>query len=76
MRVYEKVRRYIEDNHLKQTSVAKKAGIRRGTFNAMINGKRTMYADDLRNICYALNVSADTFIDTSRLESSDNDEVE
>lgn len=63
MHVYEKVRLYIENNHLKQVSVAKMAGIPSTTFNAMLNGKRTMYADDLRAICYALNVSAEIFIE-------------
>lgn len=62
MHVYEKVRLYIDENHLKQISIAKAAGIPNVTFNAMLNGKRTMYADDLRAICYALNVSAEIFI--------------
>lgn len=63
MCVWEKVRLYIDTNGLKQTMVAQKSGIPVATFNAMINGKRKMYADDLRAICYALNVSANTFID-------------
>ncbi len=63
MHVYEKVRSYLDENHLKQVSVAKKAGIPVSTFNAMMNGKRKMYADDLRTICYSLNVSVSTFID-------------
>lgn len=63
MHVYEKVRAYIEKHHLKQVSVAKMAGISTTTFNAMLNGKRTMYADDLRAICYALNVSVEEFIE-------------
>ena len=65
MKVYQKVRQYIDDHHLKQISVACKAGIPRTKLSAMLNGKRTMYADDLRSICYALNVSANTFIDTT-----------
>ena len=63
MRVYEKVRAYLDDNGLKQVTVAQKAGISKVTFNAMMNGKRTMYADDLRAICLALNVSPELFID-------------
>lgn len=62
MRVYEKVRSYIDDHHLKQISIAHKAGIPPATFSAMLNGKRTMYADDLQAICLALNVGAETFI--------------
>ena len=32
------------------------------TFSAMMNGKRKMYAEDLRAICYALNVSPEVFV--------------
>ena len=63
MGVYEKVRSYIDENGLKQVSVAQKAGIPKATFNAILNGKRTLYADDLRAICLALNVSPEIFID-------------
>ena len=62
MKVYERVRAYIEANHLKQISVARDAKIPNSTFSAMLNGKRTMYADDLEAICRALRVSAETFI--------------
>lgn len=61
MQVYEKVREYIENNHLKQKSVAEAACIPNVTFNAILNGKRKMYAEDLKAICIALNVSADIF---------------
>lgn len=61
--VYEKVRAYLDDNGLKQVTVAQKTGISKVTFNAIMNGKRTLYADDLRAICLALNVSPELFID-------------
>jgi transcriptional regulator with XRE-family HTH domain len=61
-KVYERVREYIESRHMKQNSIAKAAGIHASTFNAMLHGKRTMYADDLMAICTVLNESADTFI--------------
>lgn len=63
MQVYEKVRRYIDDQGMKQVAIAEKAGISKTTFNAIMNGKRTMYADDLRAICLALNVSPELFIE-------------
>lgn len=66
MRVYEKVRAYIIANGYKQVVIAKKAGIPNATFNAMMNGKRTLYADDLSAICIALNVSPEMFIDVKR----------
>ena len=63
MYVYEKVRNYIDENGIKQVTVAKKAGIPNVTFNAIMNGKRTLYADDLSAICIALNVSPEMFIE-------------
>ena len=63
MKVYEKVRAYIEHHGLKQKVVAEKAGIPNTTFNAIMNGKRTMYAEDLRAVCFALDVKPETFID-------------
>ena len=63
MKVYEKVRAYIDENGLKQKAVAQKAEIPNNTFNAILNGKRTMYAEDLRAICLALNVSPEMFIE-------------
>lgn len=63
MRVYEKVRAYLDENGLKQKVVAQKAGISNVTFNAILNGKRTLYADDLRAICLALDVSPEKFIE-------------
>lgn len=63
MPVYKKVRAYIDENGLKQIAVAKKAGISKVTFHAMMDGKQTMYADDLRAICLALNVSPELFIE-------------
>ncbi len=64
--VYEKVRAYIDENGIKQVAVAQKAGIPKVTFNAIMNGKRTLYADDLRAICLALNVSPELFIEVRK----------
>ena len=63
MKVYEKVRAYIEENGYKQIAIAEKIGISKATFNAIMNGKRTLYADDLRAICLALNVNPEVFIE-------------
>ena len=65
MEVYKKVRSYREENGYKQLVVAQRAGISKVTFNAMMNGKRKMYADDLRAICLALNVSPELFIQST-----------
>lgn len=66
MYVYEKVRSYIDENGIKQIAVARKAGIPNVTFNAIMNGKRTLYAEDLRAICIALNVSPELFIEVPK----------
>lgn len=65
MRVYEKVRAYIDEQGLKQKTVAERAGIPNVTFNAIMNGKRTLYADDLKAICVALQVSPELFIEVN-----------
>ena len=38
MRVYEKVRDYIQTHGIKQVTIAKLAGIPNNTFNAILNG--------------------------------------
>ena len=63
MKVYENVRAYIDQKGIKQISVAKKAGISNSTFNAIMNGKRTLYAEDLRAVCLALDVSPEIFME-------------
>ena len=68
LRVYQKVREYIEEKGIKQVVVAQKAGISKTTFNAIMNGKRTLYADDLRAICIALDVSPEVFIEVKPTE--------
>lgn len=68
MYVYEKVREYIDKNGYKQKVIAEKAGIPNVTFNAMMNGKRTMYAEDLKAICIALRVSPEIFINVKKGE--------
>lgn len=62
MKVYEKVRSYLVENKIKQVTIAEKSGISKSTFNAIMNGKRTLYADDLKAICIALDVSPEVFI--------------
>lgn len=63
MHVYENVRQYMKEHHLQQEDVARKARIPESAFYEMLSGGQLMYAEDLRAICYALNVSADLFID-------------
>ena len=62
MRVFEKVRAYLAENNIEPLSVAEKIGVPISTFNAILEGTETLYADDLSAICYALNVSPEEFI--------------
>ena len=66
MRVYERVREYMNENGYKQVTIAEKAGMPKTTFNAIMDGKKTLYADDLRAICLALNVSPEVFINIKK----------
>lgn len=63
--VYQKVKQYLEEHGIRQSFVAEKCGISTSTFNSMLNGKRKMYAEDLRMICYALEVPPEAFIEYS-----------
>ena len=63
MSVYQKVRSYLKDNEIEPLYVAEQIGVPISTFNSILEGKETLYADDLRAICYALNVSPEEFID-------------
>ncbi|MBR3807560.1 MAG: helix-turn-helix transcriptional regulator [Lachnospiraceae bacterium] len=62
-RVYQKVRLYLSEHGIEEICVAHKVGIPLSTFNAILNGEKTLYADDLRAICYALDVSPEEFIE-------------
>ena len=66
MSVYRKVRAYLDEHGIKDSVVAQKAGISKVSFDAMMSGKRTMYANDLRAICLALNVSPEVFIEVPK----------
>lgn len=62
MKVYENVRSYIKKNELKASNVAKKAGLSAKTFDAILSGKQKLYPEELRAICYALNVKPEKFM--------------
>lgn len=66
MKIHERVRNYLDQNGIKHSVIARKAGISNSTFSAIMCGKRIMYAKDLESICIALGVSAETFITPTR----------
>jgi len=62
MTVCEKVRAYLDENKLTRKEIAKRANISYPAFNAMMVGKRKMYPEELRAICYALDVRPEVFM--------------
>lgn len=63
MELYEKIRNIREDKDIKQKDMAKYLHMQPTTYNAYENGKRTISADLLKNICIFLSVSADELLD-------------
>lgn len=62
MRIYEKVNNYIKNNKLSSDKIAKMSDIPAKEFQAILNGKQTLYPKEFRAICYALNVKPETFM--------------
>lgn len=62
MEVQTRIAQYIEDNCLKKTKVAKKAGLKTWRFSLILNNKSQMRADEFESICKALGVSPDYFM--------------
>ena len=62
MEIYKQLRKYIEDKGLKQNIIAEKMGMSKSVFNAILNGNRTLYAEDLKAFCEVVNESADKFV--------------
>lgn len=58
-----KIKEYIHDKGIKKRYVAEKAGIKNYRFSLILNNRSTMRADEFENICKALEVSPEKFID-------------
>ena len=69
MELYEKIRNIREDKDIKQKDMAKHLHMQATTYNAYENGKRTISADLLKDICIFLNVSSDELLDL-KIENS------
>lgn len=63
MTVQERVAAYVRDMGIKQTVICEKTGIRTDAMSAMINGKRTMSANEFEAICRALNKQPNDFME-------------
>ena len=62
MPVYMRVRTYLEEKNLDVVDVAEMAGIDPVHFEEMMDGISPMFAEDIRAICLALDVSANNFL--------------
>lgn len=62
MPVYIRVRNYVKNLNLDIVEVAEAAGIDVTEFSEMMDGVRPIFAEDIRAICLALDVSANVFL--------------
>lgn len=53
----ELIRKYIEDNHLKSSSIAHEMGIESPKLSQVINDKRKMTIEELVTFCAAVNAT-------------------
>lgn len=65
MEVNARIKAYIDEHGLKQSRIAAKAGLSTQKFNAMLNRKRRISAEELGDICNALGADPKIFLDRS-----------
>lgn len=58
----EGLKRYIEDNLIKQIALAEKAGIRGDVFSRLLNTERRVYGDEIAGICDAIGLTLSEII--------------
>lgn len=64
MDIASRIKIYINKSGIMQSYIADKAGIRRDSFCALLNGRRKIAIDEYCRICAALGVEFDFFIKT------------
>ena len=62
MKVYEKINRYLETHGIDRKYLAKKSRIPYDVLCMKLNGEKTLFADELREICIALDIRPEEFI--------------
>ena len=65
MKAHERMRNYILENHLKQSSIAQEMGLLPSTFSMILNGERRLTADELGDFCKSVKQSPEVFLDYS-----------
>ncbi len=63
MQVYKKLSIYIANKNIDHKDIAQKCGLCVNEFEDILCGKNTLYADVLMQICLAINVSPELFIE-------------
>ena len=51
------LKKYIEDNLIKQIALAEKAGIRGDVFSRLLNTERRVYGEEIASICEAIGLT-------------------
>ena len=68
MKVYEKISKYIENHGIKQTYISDKTGIPNNKLSAILNGKRKFEVEEFILILGALNIDANTIVNSNEEE--------
>lgn len=74
MKMYEKLKKYMEDKGIKQNYISEKTLIPENTLSMIFNGKRKLSADEFEAIVLALNANPSVFINNnfSNFNASEN----
>lgn len=56
-RINQRLRKFLDENDKKPSTLADKAGIRRDTFSAILGSRRPIYAEEIVPICNAVGCS-------------------
>lgn len=65
MCVGQRIKRYLNDNGISQTFVSKKTGIPLPKLNLSLNGNRKISLEEYSDICKAISVGTDKFLDVT-----------
>lgn len=68
MCVTDEIKRFLEENGIKQSYVADGAGIKRDALCTTLNGKRKLPLDEYCRICKVLNVPFEFFLTQTHTE--------
>ncbi|WP_110954742.1 helix-turn-helix domain-containing protein [Anaerosinus massiliensis] len=70
MKVYQRIKQYMDDKGIKQNHVALKAGFNPKTFNAIFHERRKLTVDEFENVCVlGLGVNPKYFFENIVLDS-------